>query len=235
MDEMIKQIGIFFACAAIIVLGCYGVRSWNQYLRGKYGTIIVLNGPAASGKTSLQKAFQKLMKPAVWIKFGMDTIFEADMVSAHTAPTLRTEPPEPGEQLAYWYLLTHDSSGKPIIRFQGGELADRFMCGMHNAIAGFAAAGCNVIVDYVARKREPLINLRDTLKPYRTFWVGVNASIEVLEQREMLRNSEWRGFSRGYFQGVHSHPIQYDLFLDTGKETLEQCAFRLRDLVMSKL
>ena len=40
----------------------------------EFGTIIILNGPSASGKSSIQEEFCKLMSE-LWLKIGLDNFF----------------------------------------------------------------------------------------------------------------------------------------------------------------
>lgn len=42
----------------------------------KYGTVIILNGPSSSGKSSIQKEFQYLMLQNLWAKLGIDNLFD---------------------------------------------------------------------------------------------------------------------------------------------------------------
>jgi chloramphenicol 3-O-phosphotransferase len=45
----------------------------------KCGRVNIINGPSATGKTSLQKQFQELMrteKNELWIKLGIDNLFD---------------------------------------------------------------------------------------------------------------------------------------------------------------
>ena len=64
-------LGIIFL---IIVCIAYIVIKNNRTVPA--GVIILLNGPSASGKSSIQKAFQKIMMPDLWIKQGIDSLFD---------------------------------------------------------------------------------------------------------------------------------------------------------------
>lgn len=58
---------VLFIIAVLLV--AYG--TFNYFKRSKtYGTVIILNGPSASGKSSIQKEFQYIMMPNLWIKLG---------------------------------------------------------------------------------------------------------------------------------------------------------------------
>ena len=54
---------------------------FKQIAYQKTGTVIILNGPSASGKSSIQKEFQTLMMPNLWIKLGIDNLFDKPMPS----------------------------------------------------------------------------------------------------------------------------------------------------------
>src|SRR5580658_6114204 len=129
----------------------------------KTGNIIILNGPSASGKSSIQKAFQKITMPDLWVKLGIDNLFDFPMPEINP------------ENLSFWQSknkirwvnLTKDSSQNNLVTLHVGAQGEQVAYAMNSAIAAYAQNGCDVIVDYIAYKKEWLLDLINKLKPYR--------------------------------------------------------------------
>jgi len=66
---------ILFFLSLVFVVGCVFLF-FKMSKRKSFGTVIVLNGPSGSGKSSIQKEFQKLHMPNLWIKVGIDNLFD---------------------------------------------------------------------------------------------------------------------------------------------------------------
>lgn len=130
------------------------------------GTVIILNGPSASGKSSIQREFQKLLLPELWIKVGVDNLFDAVL------------PDITPENMAYWqkendirYVTNGlDAQGHNVITLHVGQVGDEVAYGMNAAIAAYARAGCNVIVDYIAYKKEWVDDLNKQLVGYNVWY-----------------------------------------------------------------
>ena len=116
-------------------------------------TIIFLNGPSFSGKSSIQKEFQYLIMQEpikLWIKLGIDNLFDKPI------------PDITMENLAFWQSpnvirlveTTKDPAGNSVITLFTGQAGEKVAYGMNSAIADYAKAGCNVIVDYIAYKKR---------------------------------------------------------------------------------
>lgn len=73
----------------------------------KYGTVIVLNGPSAAGKSSAIKAFQNNQN-STWLGIGVDNFF----VGVIPQKLLLEGPPEKYELMKTSQSTTSD--GKPI-------------------------------------------------------------------------------------------------------------------------
>lgn len=190
------------------------------------GTVIILNGPSGSGKTSIQKEFQYLMMPNLWIKLGIDTLFDAPM------PTIIPENMSfwQSSNSIRWIERTYDHEGNNVITLFVGEQGEKVAYGMNSAIAAYAKNGCNVIVDYIAYKQEWIDDLRKQLKDIKTFYVAVEIPLEVLEQREASRGTSPKGHARSHYDSVYGN-VRYDLVVNTATETSQEIALRIKHLV----
>lgn len=188
-----------------------------------YGTIIILNGPSVSGKSSIQKEFQDLMMPHLWIKVGIDNLFDQPM------PTIRPENMQflQTKNPIRWIEKTHDVHQNSVITLFTGQEGECVAYGMHSAIVDYAKNGCNSIVDYIAYKKEWLDDLRTKLKGIKTYWVKVNIPLSVLEEREVARGTSPKGHARSHYDFVH-WDIKYDLEVDSDKENAVAIAQKIK-------
>lgn len=212
----------------VVALAIVGIVSFVFYKRQKFpsGIVIVLNGPSGSGKTSIQKEFQKLMMPNLWIKLGIDNLFDNPM------------PEITRENMAYWQSpnairwveSTQDTQGNKVITLFVGQQGEKVVCGMHDAIAQYAHNGCNCIVDYIAYKHEWLHDLQRKLAHVKTYYVAVDIPLETLEQREEARGTSPKGHARSHYFTVHGD-FKYDLRVDTSKDTAAEIAQQLKKMI----
>ena len=182
--------------------------------------MIILNGPSAVGKSSIIRALQAQRKEP-WLSVGIDNLFVGvlppkfyleDKTEHHTI--MRGE-------------ATKDAQGKLFTLYFGDE-GRKVIKGMHGAIAAYARAGNNVIVDYIMYEPEWLDDLKKSLQGLRVISVGVTAPLEVIAQREILRKTSPEGHARSLYESVHQG-WTYDLKIDTGSITPEQAADKIVD------
>ncbi len=188
------------------------------------GTVIILNGPSASGKSSIQKEFQALMLPNLWIKLGIDTLFDSPMPNITLENLSFWQQHNP----IRWVQTTHDAHNNPIITLHVGEQGEQVAYGMNRAIAAYAHAGNNVIVDYIAYKKEWIDDLRIQLASIKTYWIKVDISLETLEAREIARNTSPKGHARSHYDSVH-WDINYDLVVNSECNSAYQIALELKN------
>ncbi len=169
------------------------------------GTVIILNGPSGSGKTSIQKSFQHLMMPKLWIKLGIDSLFDGPLPDI----TLENLHYWQSSNPIRWVETTTDATNAPVITLFVGAEGQKVVHGMHSAIAAYAKQGCNVIVDYIAYNKEWVADLRNALTDIPAYWVKVNISLEELEKREAARGTSPKGHARSHYDSVH-WDINYD-------------------------
>lgn len=107
---------------------------------------------------------------------------------------------------------------------------DRTCKGFHRAVAGMAAGGNNLIVDYPLSRRWRLLDLLDVLVPEDTVLIAVRCPLPELERRERERGDRQLGLAAMQYDQVHSHEL-HDLDVDTNLLPPEECARRIRDFL----
>jgi chloramphenicol 3-O phosphotransferase len=220
----------YFLMACIVFTVLFVAYFYKQNNTQKsYGTVIILNGPSASGKSSIQKAFQPMMMPDLWIKHGIDSLFDGSL------PDITLD------NLAYWQSknsirwveTTKDKDQNNVITLFVGEQGDKVAYGMNSAIAAYAQNGNNIIVDYIAYKKEWIDDLRQKLKDIKTYFVKVNIPLEILEQREKIRDTSPSGHARSHYDIVHCD-IKYDLDVESSKQKPEEIAQQIKEFITKK-
>lgn len=215
---------LFTALSIITIIGL-GVITLNHFKPSpKYGTVIILNGPSGSGKSSIQKEFQYLMMPNLWIKVGIDTLFDKPMPDINLENLTFWQKENP----IRWITMAEDTGKNAVITLFTGEQGEKVAHGMNTAIAGYAKAGCNVIVDYIAYKKEWVDDLHSKLKGIKTYWVKVNIPLNVLEEREVARGTSPKGHGRSHYDTVH-WDIKYDLEVNSEAESALAIAKKIQD------
>lgn len=193
-------------------------------VEGPKGTIIILNGPSAAGKSTLQNEVQKTFEE-LYLKVGIDGFFDAvlphDFVDGQSTV---------GGKFVRGITTTQDTEGHNVITLKIGEPARRVVTGMHNAFAAYAAAGNNLVIDYILYEKEWLPELVKALKDYKVYFVGVTIPLEVLESRERARGTSPVGHARSHYDTVHAHGI-YDLEVDTSKISAQEAAQIIKQFV----
>lgn len=182
----------------------------------------MLNGPSASGKSAIQRAFQRLKMPNLWVKVGIDNLFDSPM------PDITTENLSfwQQENEIRWVTTSEDAAGKKIVTLHVGDQGNNVAYAMNSAIADYAAHGCNVIVDYIAYKKEWFNDLQTKLKPYKTYYVAIDISLDELERQESARKSSPVGHARSHYSYVYWDKV-YDLRVDSEKNSAEEIAQKI--------
>lgn len=193
------------------------------------GTIILLNGPSASGKSSIQNEIQEQFDEC-YLRIGIDTFFDA-MIQApdltNFQKTKHLEQLTKTKELIRSVTLTHDLEGKPLVPLTIGPAGDRIFFGMHHAIAAYASQGNNLIVDYILYKPSYLQHLVAALKDQRVYLIGLKAPLALIEEREKTRGTSPIGHARSHYETVHQGMI-YDLELDVGELNPKESASQIK-------
>jgi chloramphenicol 3-O phosphotransferase len=182
------------------------------------GQIIILNGAPRAGKSSIARAIQENFDDT-WINLGVDTYAAA--TPAQLMPGIGLRP--------------------------GGERPDlepmvqQFYAALYESIAAHARLGLNVVADFghhdsYSRPLGILPDCARRLAGLKVLFVGVHCPIEVIMSRRAAGQAGREGL---YAQGSVDVPVPepvlrwqeavhrpgiYDLEVDTGKTTAEDCA-----------
>jgi len=184
----------------------------------KYGGVIILNGPSAVGKSSIIRAFQA-KKSEPWLGIGIDNFFVGVL-----PPKFYLED-KPQHREVMYGVATEDAQGK-LFTLHIGAQGQKIIKGMHRAIAAYAQAGNNVIVDYIMYDPAWHNDLMNALSGIKVISVGVTAALPVVEAREKIRATSPQGHARSVYESTHQG-WKYDLTLNTDDMTPEQSADRI--------
>ncbi len=213
----------YTAFLGIVILFTEGCM--NNTTNNKLGTVIILNGPSSAGKSSIIKEFQA-KQSIPWLSIGIDNFFVGVL-----PPKFYLES-KPEHYVVMHGIPSEDKDGK-LFTLEVGTEGQKVIKGMHQAIAAYANAGNNVIVDYIKYEQAWLADLREALHGINVIWIGVTASLETIQQREKKRGTSPEGHARSHYHTVHQG-INYDLMLDTDKLTPERAADQIIKFIQNK-
>jgi chloramphenicol 3-O phosphotransferase len=150
-----------------------------------FGQIILLNGASSSGKSSIARELQAQLA-APFLHLSIDHL--------------------------------RDSGALPLERFRSGEFAwiehrEEFFIGFERAVAAFASAGNNLIVEYIVETDVWMARLQGAFGGLDIFFVAVHCPLEELKRREAARGDRPLGGARRDFGAVHRH-CAYDFEVD---------------------
>ena len=187
--------------------------------------IVYLNGPSSSGKTTLAKALQHVFDD-LFLHVGIDKIigWMPEKVNDWTG----------GEaSLGYSWKKSTDVSGNPIQELQIGPYAERIAKTFQEVVLMLAKMGHHLIIDDVSFGKKQVDEWKALLKDFTVLWIGVNAPLPVLEQREKERGNRMVGSARGQFHKVHVEAT-YDLEIDTHHATLDENIYKIKSLAADR-
>ena len=211
----------------IAMIGCYCAQ---YYKRASYGTVVILNGPSVAGKSSIQKAFQDhMLEKEAWIKVGIDNLFDKPFPDVELEKIYLWQSPNKFR----WIENSVDEHKNSVMKLLVGPDGDKIAYGMNSAIAAYAQAGNNVIVDYIAYKKEWADDLEKKLSFINHYWVKVDISLATLEAREKARATSPVGHSRSHYDTVHNG-ITYDFVVNSEKNTAAQITEEIEKFLGSK-
>jgi chloramphenicol 3-O phosphotransferase len=181
----------------------------------KKANIVFLNGVGSAGKGSIAKALQAITN-APYLHVEMDAFIQMLPEASFIHPS------------GMLFETVYENS-KPQVVIKTGPVAARALKGMRHAIAAMAAQGNNLIVDEVMFGHESIerAEYARLLKPFEVFMVGVFASLDILEARELQRGDRMIGLARWQYDRVHKD-MKYDLEIDTDNLTPVECAQKIK-------
>ena len=217
---------IIISFSALLIAGFIFMLFFKKKEHKTSGIVIVLNGPSGSGKSSIQKEFQTLHMPNLWIKVGIDNLF--DNVMPEITP----------ENMSFWQSKNpirwverkKDAKGNDIVPLFVGQQGDKVFYAMNSCIAEYAKNGCNVIVDYIAYKKNMLHDLKKKLKGITSYFVAVRIPLDVLEQREIKRATSPKGHARSHYSSVYGN-IDYDITVNSDKNSAKEIAQQIKNII----
>ncbi len=201
-----------------MIVGCN-----NDTINRTPATILFMIGTPSSGKSSIAKALQKqLDQPYL---YAPTDIFVSMLPSSHIEI-------EPHLKQGIYYIK---DTSQPELRtyMKVGPIAQKLITGIIRAIAGFASAELNVIVEGVVWEKAILQEAARGWKDFRVFFIHINPSLELAERRESQRK-DWdkggeriKGQVRASYETIQAFGNVYDLELDTTDMTPEQGAEKI--------
>ncbi|NRB21773.1 hypothetical protein HRU45_03475 [Candidatus Dependentiae bacterium] len=218
-----------FLLLPVIFICSIALYIFFQKDQQKMGTVIVLNGPSGSGKSSIQKEFQYLMMPDLWIKVGIDNLFNEPMPTITPENMSVWQSPNP----IRWVETSQNENDNNVITLFVGEQGDKVAYAMNSAIAAYAQSGCNVIVDYIAYDQKWFVYLQEKLKNIKTYYVKVEIPLETLEQREAARGTSPQGHARSHYFSVYGDK-DYDLVISSERNTAQEIAQQIKEFISKK-
>lgn len=166
--------------------------------------VVLLVGTSCAGKSTLAAAVQAL-SPEPYLIQSLDGLFAATPDAyggsgEHTLEGFRYDRPT--------------SEGDEILRIAYGPVGRRLLEGFHSAVAAYAHAGVNVIVDDMLLDMSVLEDWAFALSNLPTLLVKVTAPKEELLRRERARTRRSTpGLAMGHFD-LHQAVVA-DLDIDT--------------------
>ena len=181
----------------------------------KKARIVFLNGVGSVGKGSIAKA-QQTITNAPYLHVEMDAFVQMLPEASFKHPS------------GMLFETVYENS-KPQVVIKTGPVGARALKGMRHAIAAMAAQGNNLIVDEVmfGHESNARAEYAKLLKPFEVFMVGVFASLDILEARELQRGDRMIGLARWQYDRVHKD-MKYDLEIDTDKTTPVEGAQKIK-------
>ena len=93
-----------------------------------------------------------------------------------------------------------DESGS----FAWNNMRPKLFGGYFGCLSALAAAGNNLVVDYIIETPGQFRQLSDALHSFDVFLVGVHCPLPELERREQQRGDRGQGDARRDFETVHT-------------------------------
>lgn len=132
--------------------------------------------------------------------------------------------------LGYSWKKGQDELGNPIQELQAGPYAQKIGETFQQVVLTLAKMGHHLIIDDVSFGKAQVDEWKKILKSFRVLWIGVNAPLSVLEQREKDRGNRIRGSARGQFHKVHADTT-YGLEIDTHQAKPDKTAKRIKSFL----
>jgi chloramphenicol 3-O phosphotransferase len=186
--------------------------------------IIIVNGCASAGKTSIIKEMQKMYdKPLLHV--GIDR-FWAMIPDQYKEYGLKAHE-------GYLFSQTVDSDNNPVVHVKKGSFGKKVAATMPQVIKCFADCGHHVAVDAIFTGDMQLHNYVKALKDHTVYFVGLICELQELERREKQRGNRSLGLARGQIESIHKYKAYYDLMIDSTHCDATTCAQNIVNFIHS--
>lgn len=187
----------------------------------EHGKVIFLNGSSSAGKTTIAVMLQQILEEP-WQHIALDQ-FRDGMPGRYRG----LNSPEGSPGALGLNVVPVQQEGERVTQIRFGHHGEQVLRGMRRAVAAFARAGNNVIVDDLLFKPEYLLDYARALEDLDTWLIGVRCSLEEVNRREQRRTGRFPGTATSHYHEVHAHGAGYDLEVDTAGATPRRCAERI--------
>lgn len=216
---MIQRVLLFFV-VALLFLGIIVMKKRAESVQP--GTVIILNGPSAAGKSTLQKSIQRLA-PVPYLHVGIDNFFNDLFPDEHGKLGVKADA-DFGNALR-WVTIVDN-----LVYLYVGPQGKKIVNGMHKAIAAYAKTGNNVVVDYIMYEQDWLQNLLQELQGCPVYLVGVTVPLDILQAREQARSTSPIGHAGSHYHTVHVGN-SYDVWIDNSQGSADEGAMKILEFI----
>ncbi len=192
-----------------------------------HGRIIFLNGTSSSGKTTLAYALQELL-PEPWLHVALDQ-FRDGLPAKYRG--LNSPSGSTGD--AGLNVVPVTDTGAPYTAIKFGEAGKKMLIGMRRAIRSLAEAGNNIIIDDIILEQTFLDDYLQVFADFELVFVGVRCPLDIISAREAVRPGRFPGTALGHADVCHAHN-DYDVNVDTGSTSPEQCAAEIHKFLVNE-
>lgn len=184
---------------------------------GRSGRVVVLNGTASAGKSTLARTIQQTA-PGMWVLFSQD-----DFAQSLLPRWVKVDGAYDGGHGTEGFHFVRDGFG--LLHVEAGEVGRRLLRGYRFAAAACAKVGNDVVVDECMFDASGWDEWREALVGVEVTWVRVECDLDVCEQREALRTDRRQliGLARGQYDPAHAD-VRYDLTVDLTHGDVEGAA-----------
>jgi chloramphenicol 3-O-phosphotransferase len=186
--------------------------------------LVVITGPAATGKSTLARALQADLarRGELWLLTELDA-FGRGLPREWIAWE--------GRRGRFADLgFSYDRNSEGAVSLNLGPDGRRVMAAFHRSVAAIAGAGVNVICEAIVQDMEDWADWNAALSGLAPIWVRLHTPVATLEAREQSRGGAVRGLGRG--MSARAHIGTYDVEADTSEVTPEDLANRIAEMLM---
>jgi len=183
--------------------------------------IILLNGVASSGKSSIIKELQA-RAPYPRLRAGIDT-FISMMPLAYYGWGDRAH-----EGIQF---IREETSNGPVTHIKNGPFGTALLHMIPKIIAKMAQEDFNIVCDEVLFYDYYLTKYTEAFHGLKAYFVGVHCDLDELIRREKKRGGVSVGLGRDQITRVHGPTRYYDVEVDTTQKSPAQCADKILDFI----